>query len=61
MGSNAATSSRFSKQVGWGEFDAFNVCGTVDSHPKHGMAFCRIDKVGIGFVQRTFQHAASIA
>jgi hypothetical protein len=41
--------------------DAFNVCGSVDGHPKHGMAFYWIEEVGIGSVQRTFEHAPSIA
>lgn len=61
MGSNAANSSRFSELVGSGEFDAFNVCGGVDGHLKHGKAFCRVDKVRIGSVQRTFEHGHSIA
>jgi hypothetical protein len=60
-GSNAADSSRFSEQFGLGEFDAFNACGSVDGHLKHGMAFCRIEEVGIGSVQRTFEHGPSIA
>ncbi len=60
-GSNAANSSRFSEQVGSGEFDALNVCGSIDDHLKHGMTFCRIDKVGIGSVKRTFEHGRRIA
>ena len=50
MGSNAANSSRFSEQVGSGEFDAFNVCGGVDGHLKHGTALGRVGEVRIGFV-----------
>ena len=61
MGGNAAPSSRFSEQIGSGEFDAFNACGSVDGHLKHGMAFCRIDEVGIGSIQRTSDHGHSIA
>ena len=61
MGSNAASSFRSSTQVRWSEFDAFNVCGGVDGHLKHGTAFRRVGKVGIGLIQRTFEHARSIA
>ena len=61
MGSNAASSSRSSTQVRWSEFDAFNACGSVDGHFKHGMAFCWIDEVRIGSVQRTSDHGHSIA
>ena len=61
MGSNAASSSRSSTQVRWSEFDAFNVCGGVDSHLKHRPAFGRVKEVGIGPGQGTFQHVRSIA